>query len=174
LPKDLFLSNTLFELPLTEDHFGKIIINANGVTLDCKDFKITGTGTGYGVDIVGRSGVTVTQCHTANFGVGFRLQNSSNSVLEKNSSTQNFSTTGGFYVNNCHGGILITKNTSFRNIRGRGFAIQSSSGVVVSKNDALNNGFRGLQVGSSTDVLLEKNKVTNNGSAGIFSMRIRS
>jgi len=152
---------------LTEDHFGNIVVSANGITLDCKDFKVKGSGTGYGIDIVGRSGVSVRFCHTENFGVGFRLQDSSNSILFKNSSTQNFSTTGGFYVKNCHGGIMISRNTSFRNIKGRGIAVENSSGVIVSKNDVHHNGFRGLQVGNSTGVLLEKNTVSDNGSAGV-------
>jgi len=152
---------------LTEDHVGKIVINANGVTLNCKDYKVKGAGTGYGIDVVGYSGITITECHTGNFGVGFRLQNSSNSTLTKNSSTQNESTSGGFYVKNSHGGIMISKNNSFGNIRGRGFAVRDSSGVTLSKNTAHQNGFRGIDVGTSTDIFIEKNKVTNNGSAGI-------
>jgi parallel beta-helix repeat protein len=152
---------------LTEDHFGKIIISANGVTLDCKNFKVVGTGTGHGIDIDGRLGVSVKFCHTQNFGVGFNLQNSSNTILFKNSSTQNFSTSGGFFIKNCHNRIMISRNTSFRNIRGRGFAIESSSGVIISKNNAHHNGFRGIQVGNSSNILLEKNEASNNGSAGV-------
>jgi len=151
---------------LTEDHIGKIVINADGVTLNCKDYKVKGTGTGYGIDVVGRSGVSVTHCHTENFGVGFRLQDSYNSDLTENSSTRNASTSGGFYVKSSHD-ILISKNTSFGNIRGRGFAVRNSRDLTLSKNDAHNNGFRGIDVGESTDIFIEKNTVTDNGSAGV-------
>jgi len=159
--------NITADMQLVEDHFGNIVIAADGIKLDCARYTVQGSGTGFGIDIVGRTGVTVNNCHVEKFGVGFRLENSSNTTLSNNSATLSNSTSGGFLIRNCHGGIKIEKNESFRNKKGRGFALRNSSGVVMEKNDAHNNGFRGFDVGTSSKITLEKNEAADNGSAGI-------
>jgi len=155
-------SNTV----LTGHHYGKIIIQADGVKLNCKGFRIKGTGTGYGVDIVKRKKVLVTGCNTEKFGVGFRVLNSRNITLTKNSSSRNTATTGGFIVRSSSD-IRLRNNFSHNNIKGRGFSIDKSKKISLIRNSSKRNGFRGIEVGNSKGVLLQGNKVRSNGSAGV-------
>ena len=62
---------------LNEDHQGNIVIAADGVTLDCQGHEVTGTGSGTGVLLNGRTGVTVKNCHVSGFLDGFGLFNAS-------------------------------------------------------------------------------------------------
>jgi hypothetical protein len=67
---------------LTEDHFGEVYIEADGVTLDGNGHTITGPGVwmwnstqrmwdvSWGIKIKGRTGVTVKNCHVTNFAYG--------------------------------------------------------------------------------------------------------
>ena len=79
---------------LTANHIGNIIIATDGVTLDCAGFVVIGSGgpaAGSGIELQGRTGVTVKNCIVTNFNAGFRLTsfaaeptssaNSANTVL---------------------------------------------------------------------------------------------
>ena len=53
---------------LTADHNGQIRIEADGVTLDCAGYNVTGPGVGTlttGINLVGSTGVTVKNCHVS-------------------------------------------------------------------------------------------------------------
>ena len=54
---------------LTEEHFGEIIIGADNITLDGGGNFITGTGAGSGTGILvsGRTGVTIQNCKVRDF-----------------------------------------------------------------------------------------------------------
>ena len=87
---------------LTEDHFGNIVIAADGVTLDCAGFNVVGTGTGTGISVSGRTGVTVKNGNVRGFttfgfavynngagGGGFSIQESSFNTFTENTATNN-------------------------------------------------------------------------------------
>ncbi len=44
---------------LTEDHYGSIIIGTDDITLDCGGHSVTGPGSGNGILLIRRTGVTV-------------------------------------------------------------------------------------------------------------------
>ena len=62
---------------LTEDQFGPIIVGADNITLDCAGFRVVGFSVGIGVDLEGRSGVTVQHCRVSGFTHGIVLLHSS-------------------------------------------------------------------------------------------------
>src|SRR5262245_26952371 len=78
-------SNTL----LSADWVGNVVIVRDGVTLDCDGHRIVGSGTGRGVVVDGRSGVTVRNCDVSKFGTGFFVANASASTFEANRSHDN-------------------------------------------------------------------------------------
>src|SRR5947208_442871 len=81
---------------LTADHQGSIVIGADGTTLDCADHTISGPGD-VGIDLSGRTNVTVKNCTVTGFaGAAFLLVNSSQDTLISNVSTSNAGT--GFIV----------------------------------------------------------------------------
>lgn len=154
---------------LTENHYGNIIITADSVGLNCDNYTVEGSGTGFGIDVVGRTKVKVINCNVKDFGVGFRIKNSTNSTFVANSATGSISTTGGFYILDCPSGIRLQKNVSNFNTVGRGFSIRNSSKVELLENKAHDNGFRGFDIGDSTAVKILKNMAYKNGSAGFVA-----
>ena len=77
---------------LTEDHTGDIVIVVHDVTLDCDDRTVTGSGSGTGIRLADRTGVTVRNCHVTRFTIGFHLLGSSDNTFEENTAIGN----GGF------------------------------------------------------------------------------
>ena len=72
---------------LSADHIGNIVIAANDVTLDCDGHEVTGLGSGDGILLDGRTGVTIKNCRVSNFKNGIRLKSSFRNVLTGNTST---------------------------------------------------------------------------------------
>lgn len=74
---------------LTADCDGSIDITADGVTLDCAGYTITGAGAGSGILLDGRTGVTVKNCNVTGFSFGIVLQDSSGNTLSDNTTNVN-------------------------------------------------------------------------------------
>ena len=108
---------------LTEDHNGNIIIDANGITLDCDGHTITGSGSGIGVLLDNKTDVTVRNCRVVQFDTGFEVGAGSSSVdLARN----------------------------FSNGNGQGFVIGGSTAVTLTENTANNNGSWGFILTTGT------------------------
>jgi len=161
---------------LTEDHLDRIVVVANGVTLDCKGFSVTGSGRFSGVGIsIFSTGVTIKECHVSNFFEGFRLHpSSSDNILIRNTANNNFS--NGFAIQTSSRNIF-KKNTSNDNgvnftFGGAGFAFDSSSDNVLKQNTSTGNITNGFAFGHSfgpspsTGNVLEKNTAIDNGNWG--------
>src|SRR4051794_29760219 len=65
---------------LTEDHYGQILVRADGVTLNCAGHHIFGPGFA-GVDLKSVTGVTVKNCNVSGHKVGFFISSSPNNRL---------------------------------------------------------------------------------------------
>lgn len=74
---------------LTQDVFETIQFDANGLTLDGNGYALTGSGSGYGVFVPGRSGVTIRKFTVQNFSQGVRLQGGGNHIVEHATLTNN-------------------------------------------------------------------------------------
>ena len=116
---------------LTEDHYGNIVIAADGATFDCDGHKVIGSGSGVGILLDGRSTVTVENCHVEGFPIGFGLGNSSDNTLKKN--TANDNGVDGFRLFNSSNNIL-EENTARKN--GRYGYLDASAGPA---NTHINN-----------------------------------
>jgi parallel beta-helix repeat protein len=121
---------------LAEEHQGSIIVDADGVTLDCAGHSVSGPGD-FGILLNGRSGVTVTGCDVSGFVHGFGLVASGSNTLTHNASHHN----------------------TF------GFVLNESSRNVVSNNAASNNAAEGFVLIASRDNSLTNNAATNNGTS---------
>ncbi len=141
---------------LTADHSGSIIIGANGITLDCAGHSVTGSGSGNGIFLSGRTGVTVKNCEVTNFSIGFRLAGfSSGNTFTGNTANDNGDK--GFRLVQSDDNTL-TGNTANDN-GDKGFSLFESSDNTLTKNDGCNNVFfDAVQDGSSTDNVFVKNK----------------
>jgi parallel beta-helix repeat protein len=124
---------------LTEDHFGAIEFTADGVTLDCAGYTVTGPGSGIGILIFGRSDVVVKGCDVTGFDEGFEVANSS--------------------------GMLLSGNTA--NGNDEGFRVATSTDVTLSENTANSNTSWGVILTEGTSKsLLEDNVANDNDKIG--------
>jgi len=66
------------------DHPGTCIKWDNdGVIFDCESHKIIGTGTGKGIEMIGKERNVITACEITNFGTGIYLEDSSKNLVDK-------------------------------------------------------------------------------------------
>ncbi len=145
---------------LTENHLGSIIIGADGITLDCAGHTVSGIGSGTGINLTERTGVTIKNCQVTGFRVGFNIVSSSHNTLTKNTANGNV----------VHGFLLITStdNTLTKNEANdngsHGFFLISSSGNTLTKNAACGTGdVDALQVDSSGNVFVDNDFCTTSG-----------
>jgi parallel beta-helix repeat protein len=121
---------------LAKDHFGNIFIASDGVSLDCKGHTVSGDGSGSGIDLISRAGVTLKNCQVTGFGVGIKLVASS--------------------------GNTLTKNTANGNTRG--FELESSSDNTLTRNAACGNSdVDALQDPSGGNVFVDNDFCTTSG-----------
>jgi trimeric autotransporter adhesin len=150
---------------LTADHQGSIIIGADGITLDCAGYRITGPGFA-GVDVRNVTGVTVKNCNVSGFALGFFLFSAPGNRLENNISS-----------GNSHDGIVLASspgndhntlvgNTSTGN-GGWGFAVyDGTTDTTLRGNTARSNSFAGFFVGLGSNRTTLSENVAEQNSGG--------
>lgn len=157
--------NITDDTTLTEDHIGNIIIGADGITLDCASHTVTGSGSGIGIDLIGRTGWTVKNCIVSNFYQGFDLSGSSDGALENNTAIDNAQS--GFRLYRTSGNMLI-ENTAM-NSGAWAFYIESSTGTILLRNTASNNTIYGYYLlRSDGNTLIGNTAVNNVNNAGFI------
>ncbi len=153
---------TLFiteDTTLTENHEGNIIVDANDVTLDCHLFSVSGTGSGNGIELTGRSGVRVRRCNVQGFDFGFLLVDSNRNKLEENTAVDN-GRNGFRLVRSVEN--MLEKNTANGNAQS-GFFILRSDNNTLKVNTAVGNGFNGFRLARSNNNTLTVNTAVDNG-----------
>ncbi|MEM7820715.1 MAG: NosD domain-containing protein, partial [Candidatus Aenigmatarchaeota archaeon] len=115
-----------------------IVIGANNIELNCNGYSITGTGTGNGIYLGGRTNVTIKNCIISKFSYGIYLYSSSNNTLTNN--TANSNSNWGIYLKSNSNYNTLTNNTANSNSN-CGINLESSS-----YNTLTNNTFNSNQV----------------------------
>ncbi len=150
---------------LTEDHYGYVIIDTDGVTLDCEDFRVQGDGTGIGILMDGRSGVTVTRCVVSGFSEGIVFENSHDSRLVVNTVSENLASGIRFHASH-HNEVTrnrVTDNQSGALLGATALIIgQGSSDNTVSFNTVTGNESTGIVV---ADPGSDRNRIVANVSS---------
>ena len=136
-----------------------INIGKDNIVLDGAGYSITGTGTGYGIFLSGRTGVTIKNCVVTKFSNGIRLASSPNNTLTGNTASSN--TNSGIYLlsssNNTLEGNTADNNTYY------GIYLYSSTLNTLTGNPVSNNKFAGIYLyESSSNNTLEGNTASNN------------
>ena len=156
---------TLFiteDTTLTENHEGNIIIDADGVTLDCHFFTVSGTGSGNGIELTNRSGVRVRRCNVQGFTFGFDINFSSDNMFEENMSENN---RNGFRLAGSSSNTF-TKNISENNVLNGILILRESDGNTFTENTVSGNTADGFFLSRSSNNTLTKNNADNNGQNG--------
>ena len=134
-----------------------LVIGANNVTLDLNGFTLSGTpatGEGPGVDITGRTGVTVRNGTITQFDAGVAITGGSGNTVT--------------------GLTLVDNRGSFATDFGDGVAVFNSTGNTISHNLIRNNGpYSGISLIRSSNNLIEHNQITGNNQSTTSTSGIR-
>ena len=134
------------DFTLTADFTAHVIMGADGITLDCAGFSVIGSGSGVGILLIERTGVTVKNCQVTNFVIGIFLFSSDANVVTGNTASANQI---GFQLSSfvsTSSGNVLTGNTA--NGNEIGFRLTNAEDNVLTGN-AVNGAITGFQLGSS-------------------------
>jgi len=151
---------------LTQNHEGNIIIGADDITLDCNNRTVSSlaSGTGVGIDLSNRTGVTVRNCHVQDFDVGFRLFESDRNRFHYNTAEGNAGT--GFGVVSNSNENEFDENTAIDN-GGNGFSVSLNSNENKFHYNIANGNNRGITArGNSNKNEFEENTANGNEMDG--------
>ncbi len=169
-----------------------LVIAADGITIDCQGYTITGPSspfpafTGRGIFTTsGTNSVTIKNCHVEGFARGFELNDSNGNTLQGNTAKDNGfqgfvfigsseniiidntasdNTLQGFYFSSSSNNI-ITMNTAEDNKK-KGFIFIASSGNIITTNVARENIEEAFLLWNMTDSVLSNNIATDNAASG--------
>jgi parallel beta-helix repeat protein len=150
---------------LTGDHHGPIVIEADGVTLDCDGFRVVGPSADPsvqdGIVLETRTSVTIRNCVVEGFPRGILVANSSETTVEDNRLVGNGD--NGLYLNNSFGSVVIGNVATGNSGSGYGgdFGWSTFEG-----NIATGNGAHGFDMTRSSHNTFRRNVVTDNGGHG--------
>lgn len=111
-----------------------LIAGADDITIDLGGYTISGTGTGAGVRVAQRTGVTVTGGTIEGFHTGVVLDESTAGTVSK---------------------LVLRDNI-------RGVNVAGSDGNLVEKNTIVGSGLDAIRLGLSADNVISKNVLTGN------------
>ena len=157
---------------LNADHSGSIVIGADSITLDCAGFSVDGSlsGSGTGISLDGRMGVTVKNCHVTDFPFGFELFDSSDNTFEQN--TANGNDVDGILLEESSNNTF-KQNTANGN-GGVGFVLLDSIGNTFEENTANGNGDAGFFLEEASDRNTFKENTANNNDFAGFTLELPS
>ena len=142
-----------------------MVIGVNGITLDCAGHSITGTGSGKGIFLASKTGVTIKNCVVSGFPSGIFLFTSSSNTLTSN------------IANNNNAGIVLASFSNFNtltanianNNSGDGIGIGAfSSSNTLTFNTANNNSGGGISLGAFSSSNNLTSNTANGNNKGIF------
>lgn len=121
------------------------IIGADNITLDGGGHRLTGNGTGAGIEVPGKINATITGITITNFKYGVHLVNSHNCTVTN-----------------------ATVTTSSGGGSGCGIFLDDSSHTIITDNRVQANDFQGMYLVGSSDNVIANNTVNSNGNYGII------
>ncbi len=148
----------------TDNNYDSIGVERDNIVIDGANYMVMGTGSGTGIQLLGRDNVTLKNIKVTNFEVGIYLVGSNNNVLNGNIASSNLwvSYINGFgiyldYSNN----NALTNNTASSNDN-VGICLTSSINNTLTGNTVFSNGNYGIDLSSSNNNTLTGNTASNN------------
>jgi len=165
---------------LTSDLTENVEIAVNDITLDGAGHTISGSGSGTGILLTSKSGVTIKNCNVQAFANGIFLSSSAFNTLTNNTVANNgFGIYLSFSPSNTLTNNTVANNTAFTSINlfhspsntltsnivtntSTGINVFRSSSSILTNNTVNYNG-RGIHVRDSSFNTIKNNQVNNNG-----------
>jgi parallel beta-helix repeat protein len=180
-PESIETLTITMDTTLTEDYFGNIVIDADGVTLDGNGHMVIGPGTdfliwdpntkvmsgNFGILLKGRTGVTVKNCHVTGFDDGFWLDGSDGNTLQENTVT-NY--TIGFVLSSSSNNIFLNNTANGKGAGDdlpNGFQLGRAFGNTLQGNTVNGNGI-GFALEESDDNIFFHNNLIDNTIQAAF------
>ena len=110
----------------TDDIYDSIIVERNDIIIDGNGYTLQGTGSGTGIDLSGRTNVTVQKTQIKNFESAIKLDFSSNNNINGNKLANNYR------------GIVLDESSN-NSIAGNDVKANNGSGIVLSGSSNYNN-----------------------------------
>jgi parallel beta-helix repeat protein len=139
-----------------------LVVEKDDIVLNGAGFSLQGVGSGLGINVTGRSNVTIENLEVKKFDVGIIIWESSNSTVFENTLTQNDVGIGLWKVS----GNEISGNTIFAN-SGTGISIDGNGTLSNFVGNYLANNRVGIGFGYGTLNIIAENYITNN-EEGIY------
>lgn len=144
-----------------------IEIETDGITLDCDGHSIVGPGTGYGIYLNYRSGVSVTNCIINDFFLGIHFYYSDSNSFINNVTSNNYA---GVYLAVSNSNTIA--NNSVLDNRHSGIYPVNSANNTIANNNISNNEY-GIHLVNYTDHnnsdnnIITDNNISDNSEFGI-------
>lgn len=123
---------------------GLIMIEASGITVSGNGTTITGDGSGYGVEIIQQSNVTVQNLTLDNYSRGVVISNDD------------------------AGGNNIIRNMTLRNMTSYGIHTLRTAGNQILNNTMTGNGDMGIRLYNTDGTLIQENTIQDNAGTGVY------
>jgi parallel beta-helix repeat protein len=140
-----------------------LVVGADGINIDLNGYSISGSGIGIGIDVTGRTNVTISGGAIRNFTAGVRVLNSADLVIRGVAFLAN---TDGIDLQAGSVGVTIKENT-FRDTRVRGIMLRSDTRDNVIKENTFAGNRTGVLINGPVDTIVKANVITGSTLAGI-------
>ena len=142
-----------------------IATHTQGITLDCRGRKITGSGAGVGIYIESASGATIRRCKIEGFKpaiLGWNLYQLTldRSVLQRNQG----------YALDCEECAEVRVSGSRIDHNGSGIIADQADNFEIERNTIARNEGDGVWLIEAWGNRIERNKITNNEGTGVLLM----
>jgi parallel beta-helix repeat protein len=145
----------------TADINASIVVERDNIVVDGAGYTVQGGGDGTGIDLSGRSNVTIKNMKIKTFGTGIYLYESSDNMISGNVITDNGLLGVHLYLSSNNN--TVSANTITNNYRGIWLEVSTgtSSNNVISRNNIENN-TDGIMIYRSLGNIISENNVTKN------------
>ncbi len=140
-----------------------IVVERDNIVVDGASYTLQATGAwrSEGIDLTGRSNVTIKNMEIRSFQNGIWLDGSFNIIISGNNITHN---TDGILLEYSTGSIISGNNITFNDC---GITLSESSNNAISGNNITNNNQYGINLRSSSNVTLKELNICDNNGVGI-------
>jgi parallel beta-helix repeat protein len=140
-----------------------LVVGADGIKLDLNGHTITGSGIGFGISVIGRTGVSIVGGTVRNFVAGVRVMNSTAIVVKDNQFVAN-----GEGVDLASGSVANTiKENHFQDNAMRGIMLRGGTSANLVKENTFSGNRVGVLLFGAVDSTVKENTVSSSVLAGI-------
>jgi len=141
----------------TGNIYDEIVVERDNISVNGAGYTLHGEG-GTGLNLTGRSNVTIKNMEIKGFAEGIYLYDSSNNTISGNNITNN---DDGIWFDYSSNNNIISGNTITNN--GDGIWLGRSSNNTISGNNITNNDWFGIDLYDSSNNIISRNTITNDG-----------